>query len=72
MKNQTPLTAQRLLDFLLSLQQDGIDLENVNIYHRPDRDSDEEIVTSVEEDLFDPETNSILTSIMLLNDASEI
>jgi hypothetical protein len=42
----------------------GIDLNEVTINYRYDEDSDVEIIASVEEDLFDEQTNNILTSII--------
>jgi len=72
MKNKKPLTAKKLLTFLLDLESDGVDLKNVNVLYRHDRDDDEYNVYEVEEDLFDEDTNKILTSIMLLTDDSEI
>ncbi len=71
MKNQKPLNAQDLLDFLISAKEYH-DLSKVAICYRHNRDSDVEIVCSVEDDLYDEEDNSTLTSIMLLTDSSEI
>lgn len=65
------LSAQELLDYLLELGND-YDLSKVSIYYRTDRDSDEEVVNFVEQDLYDEDTNSELISIMLLNDGSDI
>jgi hypothetical protein len=71
MKNQKPLTAQDLLDFLISTGEFH-DLSEITICYRDDRDSDVAIVCSVEDDLYDEEDNSTLTSIMLLNNSEEI
>ena len=60
-----PLTAHKLRDFLNSIENTGIDLNELIINYRYDEDSDVEIITSAEEDLFDEETNGILTSIIL-------
>lgn len=65
------LSAKELLDYLLELGND-YDLSKVSIYYRTDRDSDEEVVNFVEQDLYDEDTNSELISIMLLNDGSDI
>lgn len=65
------LTAQQLLDYLLDLGND-YDLSKVSVYYRTDRDSDEEVVNFVEEDLYDEETNSELISIMLLNNDEDL
>jgi len=65
------LTAQKLLNYLLDLSND-YDLSKVNVYYRTDRDSDDEVVNFVEEDLFDEETNEELISIMLLNNNKDI
>jgi hypothetical protein len=70
-KNQTPLTAQQLNDFLNELKLNNNDLSKVNIYYRTDSDCVEELVTHVGEDLFDAETNSELRSIMLMNTTEE-
>jgi len=66
------LTAKKLLDFLLELQKQGNDLSKIKVNHRADRDADVEVVDDVEEDLFDSETNSVLESIVIINDAREI
>jgi hypothetical protein len=66
-----PLTAQELYKFLNDLINEGNDLSKITINYRTDSDSDVEIVTYVSEDLFDAETNSILESIVLMNDASD-
>jgi hypothetical protein len=71
MKNKKPLTAKKLLEFLLETQKE-FDLSNVHIYYRYDRDSDEEIVYEVEEDLYDEDDNTTLTSIMFLTNSEEV
>jgi len=71
MSKKIPLTAKKLLKFLLGLESEGIDLERVNILYRYDRDSDETNVYEVEEDLYDENDNVTLTSIMLLTDGEE-
>jgi hypothetical protein len=72
MKNKKPLTAKKLLNFLLSLENKGIDLKNVDVLYRYDRDDDENNVYEVEEDLYDENDNSTLTSIMLLTNGEEL
>ena len=72
MKNKKPLTAKKLLKFLLDLEKSGIDLSSVDILYRYDRDSDETNVYEVEEDLYDENDNSTLTSIMLLTNGEEL
>ena len=59
------MNAQELLEFLQELEQDGVDLSQVSVNYRHDDDSDVEVVRFVGEDLFDEETNSVLTSIVL-------
>ena len=59
------MNAQKLLEFLLELETDGVDLSKVSINYRYDDDSDVEVVRFVGEDLFDQESNSILESIVL-------
>lgn len=58
------LTAEELFKFLQSLNDDGVDLSKVTINYRYDDDSDVEVVTCVDEDLFDSETNNVLESII--------
>jgi hypothetical protein len=36
MKNKKPLTAKKLLNFLLALEENEVDLNIVNIYYRYD------------------------------------
>lgn len=72
MKIKKPLTAKKLLNFLLSLENKGIDLKNVDVLYRYDRDDDENNVYEVEEDLYDENDNSTLTSIMLLTNGEEL
>jgi len=72
MKNKKPLTAKKLLNFLLSLEKDGVNLENVNVLYRYDRDDDENNIYEVEEDLYDENDNVTLTSIMLLTNGEEL
>jgi hypothetical protein len=59
------MNAQKLLEFLQELEQDGVDLSQVSVNYRHDDDSDVDVVRFVGEDLFDEETNSVLTSIVL-------
>ena len=72
MKNKKPLTAKKLLNFLLALEENEVDLNIVNIYYRYDWDSDEEVVFEVEEDLYDENDNVTLNSIMLLTNGEEL
>jgi hypothetical protein len=65
------MNAKELLNYLLELDK-VYDLSNVSLYHRDDRDSDVEIIQHVEEDLYDADTNSILESIMFLNNPNEL
>jgi hypothetical protein len=61
-------TAQDLYNFLHDLQEEhGYDLSTINVNYREDADSDVCAVNYVFEDLYDAETNSILTSIMLFD-----
>lgn len=59
------MKAQDLLEFLLELEEGGSDLSKIEVYYRYDSDSDVELINFVEEDLFDEETNSVLTSIVI-------
>lgn len=65
------MRAKELLTYLLELDKSH-DLSKVEVFYRTDRDSNEERVWHVEEDLYDEESNSQLISIMFLNDDSEI
>ena len=67
-----PLSAQGLLDYLQDLKNKGVDLNNVSLNFRKDRDSDVEQVVTIEEDLFDEQTNNILESLVFLSDTTEI
>jgi uncharacterized FlaG/YvyC family protein len=71
MQNKKPLTAKKLLEFLLETEKQ-FDLSNVHIYYRYDRDSEEEVVYEVEEDLYDEDDNATLTSIMFYTNSEEI
>ena len=71
MKNKKPLTAKDLLDFLISAEEYH-DLSKINIYYRNSRDSDVEVVYDVEDDLYDEEDNTTLTSIMFYTNNEEI
>lgn len=65
------MNAKELLNYLLELDK-VYDLSNVRLCYRDDRDSDVEIIQHVEEDLYDADTNSILESIMFLNNPNEL
>ena len=65
------LTAKKLLNFLIELENNGHDLSKVLINYRFDSDSDVNLCKFVMEDLFNSETNNILKSICLISDASE-
>jgi hypothetical protein len=67
-----PLTAKKLLDFLIELDENGEDLNKIHLLYRYDRDSDEELIYEAEEDLYDMETNSELESIMFLTNGEEL
>jgi hypothetical protein len=70
-KKQKVLTANELLDYLLELKDYDIDLNKVTLHYRTDDDSDVELITGVCEDLFDPETNSILESLLFYNNLED-
>lgn len=65
------MKANDLLTYLLELDKEH-DLSKVEVYYRTDRDTFEERVYHVEEDLYDEDNNSELISIMLLNNNEEI
>jgi hypothetical protein len=70
-KNKAKLNAASLLEFLKDLEKDGVNLAKVDVNYRHDHDSDVEEVLSVEEDLFDADTCSTLTSICLVTDPDD-
>lgn len=59
------MTAHDLLTFLHDLERRGLDLATIEVNFRHDFDSDVTEVKGVCEDLYDAETNSRLTSIVL-------
>ena len=61
------LTALQLRQFLNEIEAEGNDLSLIEINFRHDEDSDITPINFVFEDLHDKD-NSILTSIVLLND----
>lgn len=61
------LTADKVLKFLKNLQEQGADLKTIKVNYREDYDSDVVSCVLVEEDLFDEETNSVLTSICIVS-----
>lgn len=67
MAKKKHLTAAELLTYLISLEESGLDLRKVKVNYRKNHDSDVKSIRSVEEDLYDEKTNSILTSIVLVN-----
>jgi O-glycosyl hydrolase len=64
-------TAQEMLDYLLGLQDKGINLDNVSLSFRPDEDSDVEQINFVGEGCYDAETNSVLTEIMFYTEIED-
>ena len=65
------MTAKELLNELVTLKNNGHDLENIEVYYRNNLDSDHEYISFVCEDLYDEETNNILTSIVLMEEIEE-
>ena len=59
------LTAEKLFGMLEQLKNDGNELSKITINYRYDDDSDVHECTSIEEDLYDSETNSNLESIVI-------
>jgi len=59
------MNAQELLNKLNSLRDNGYNLSNIEISYRQDEDSDVNQVNELSEGLYDAETNSILTEIIL-------
>jgi hypothetical protein len=65
------MTAKELLNELVTLENNGHDLKNIEVYYRNNPDSDIETMSFVCEDLYDEETNNILTSIVLMEEIEE-
>jgi hypothetical protein len=63
--HQKPLNASALRAYLNELERQGNDLSKITINYRHNDDDDVNVVTEVDDDLFDEETNNILTSIIL-------
>jgi hypothetical protein len=59
------MNAQELLDKLNSLINDGYDLSNIEVSYRHNEDSDVNQVNEMSEGLYDADTNSVLTEIIL-------
>lgn len=66
------MKAKALLQFLTELEKQGNDLRLINVLYREDFDSDVQEINFVEEDLYDEQSNSVLQSIVLLTDNSDI
>jgi len=65
------LTGKELLEYLIELENYGIDLNKLTLHYRTDEDSDVELITGVCEDLFDEETNNQLESILFYNNLND-
>jgi hypothetical protein len=66
------MNAQELLNSLLELQDQGHDLESIEVFYRNNPDSDIEYISFVSEDLYDEQTNSVLRSIVLMEEIEEV
>ena len=70
------MKASALKQFLIHVEEDikhnGRTLDDVDVNFRYHNDSDVYRLNYVEEDLFDPETNSIVESIILKVEQDEI
>jgi hypothetical protein len=66
------MNARDLLNHLSVLALQGHDLENIEVYYRNNPDSDVESISFVSEDLYDEETNSVLRSIVLMEEIEEV
>lgn len=66
-----PITAEILFDLFKQLQSEGQDLSQIVINFRSNYDTDIQPCVAIDEDLFDPETNSKLQSLVLLSDTEE-
>lgn len=61
------LTADKVLKFLNNLQEKGIDLKTIKVNYREDYDNDVVSCRMIEEDLYDEQTNNVLTSICIVS-----
>lgn len=66
------MNAKELLNSLIELEEQGHDLEEIEVYYRNNPDSDIEYISFVSEDLYDEETNSVLKSIVLMEEIEEV
>lgn len=66
------MNARELLNSLLELEEKGHILEEIEVYYRNNYDSDHEYISFVEEDAYDEKTNSVLTSIVLMEEIEEV
>ena len=67
------MVVSELIDRLLVICKRGdVSPDEVDVLFRTNYDSDEYDVNYAHEDLYDEETNNILTSIMLLEDDREV
>jgi|TARA_Y100000015_G_scaffold4148_1_gene3755 hypothetical protein len=67
------MVVSELINRLLVICQRGdVSPDEVDVLFRTNYDSDEYDVNYAHEDLYDEETNNILTSIMLLEDDREV
>jgi hypothetical protein len=65
------LTAKELFDYLIELEDYGLDLNEISLHYRTDFDSDVELITGICEDTFDAETNNKLESILFYNNTND-
>ena len=65
------LTAKELFDYLIELEDYGLDLNKISLHYRTDEDSDVELIGGVCEDTFDAETNNKLESILFYNNTND-
>jgi hypothetical protein len=66
------MNALTLLNKLIDLQNEGHDLEKLEVTYRHDYDSDVVGVVDLEEGLYDEQTNAILESVVLLTDNTDV
>jgi|TARA_R110000868_G_scaffold96088_3_gene264300 hypothetical protein len=69
--DQPSMTANDLFHYLKDLKKAGYDLKTIKVNIREDRDSDVSEARVVEEDLFDENDNTTLTSIVLIANPKE-
>lgn len=66
------MNAQELIDTLTKLAKEhNVPLDELDVFYRENYDSDHQSINWVFEDAYDSETNSVLQSVVLIDDGNE-